>query len=66
MGENSDRITIILFAVAVMIAMVALFVTTIEWADTRTANNETPPGTTSLAKPYPPLDRSPGHPVLGN
>jgi len=65
-GRNSDRITIILFAVAVMIAIVALFVTTIEWADTRTANNETPPGTMSLAKPHPPLDRSPGHPVLGN
>ena len=45
------------FAVAVMIAIVVLFATTIKWADTRTTNNETPPGTTSLAKPHPPLDR---------
>jgi hypothetical protein len=62
--RNSHRTAIILFAVAVIIAIVAAF-TTLEWADTRTANNETPPGTTGLAKPHPPLDRSPGQPVLG-
>jgi hypothetical protein len=62
--RNNHRAAIILFAVAVIIAIVAAF-TTLEWADTRTANNETPPGTTGLAKPHPPLDRSPGQPVLG-
>ena len=62
--RNNHRTAIILFAVAVIIAIVAAF-TTLEWADTRTANNETPPGTTGLAKPHPPLDRSPGQPVLG-
>ena len=62
--RNSHRTAIILFAVAVIIAIVAAF-TRLEWADTRTANNETPPGTTGLAKPHPPLDRSPGQPVLG-
>ena len=41
-------------------------VTTLERIDTRTADNETPPGTTSLAKPRPPLDRAPGQPVVGN
>jgi len=61
--RNNHRTAIILFAVAVIIAIVAAF-TTLEWADTRTANNETPPGTTGLAKPHPPLDRSPGQPVL--
>ena len=47
-----------------IIAILAAFVTTLERVDTRTANNETPPGTTGLAKPHPPLDRAPGQPVL--
>jgi hypothetical protein len=54
-----------LFAVAVIIAMVASFVTTLERVDTRlVANNQTPPGTTGLAKSHLPLDRSPGQPVF--
>ena len=64
--RNSHRTTILLFAVAVTIAILAGFVTTLERVDTRTANNQTPPGTTGLAKPRPPLDRAPGQPVLGN
>jgi hypothetical protein len=63
--RNSHRTAVILFAVAMIIAILAAFVTTLE-VDTRTANNETPPGTTGLAKPHPPLDRAPGQPVLGN
>jgi hypothetical protein len=63
--RNGHRTAVVLFAVAVIIAIVAAFVTTLERVDTRTANNETPPGTTGLAKPHPPLDRSPGEPVLG-
>jgi hypothetical protein len=63
--RNSHRIAIVLFALAVIIAIVAAFVTTLEQADTGTADNETPPGTTGLAKPHPPLDLSPGQPVLG-
>jgi hypothetical protein len=63
--RNNHRTALVLFAVAVTIAIIAAFVTTLEWADTGTANNETPPGTTGLAKPHPPLDRSPGQPVLG-
>ena len=62
--RNSHRTAVILFAVAMIIAI--LFVTTLERVDTRTANNETPPGTTGLAKPRPPLDRAPGQAVLGN
>ena len=54
-----------LFAAAVIIAIVAAFVTTLEQSGTGTANNETPPATMGLAKPHPPLDRSPGQPVLG-
>jgi hypothetical protein len=62
--RNSHRTAVALFALAAIIAVVAAFVTTFEWVDTRTADNDTPPGTTSLAKPHPPLDRSPGRPVL--
>jgi hypothetical protein len=64
--RNSHRTAVILFAVAMIVAMLAAFVTTLERIDTRTANNEAPPGTTGLAKPRPPLDRAPGQPVLGN
>ena len=64
--RNSHRTAVVLFAVAVIIAILAAFVTTLERVDTRTANNETAPGTTGLAKPRPPLDRAQGQPVLGN
>jgi hypothetical protein len=64
--RNSHRTAIILFAVAVIVAILAAFVTTLERVNTRTASNETPPGTTGLAKPRPPLDRAPGEPALGN
>jgi uncharacterized membrane protein YidH (DUF202 family) len=62
--RNSHRTAIQLFAVAVAIAILAAFVTTLERVDTRTANNQTAPGTTGLAKPHAPLDRAPGQPVL--
>ena len=64
--RNSHRTPIVLFAIAVTIAILAAFViTTLERIDTRTVNNETPPGTMGLAKPRPPLDRAPGQPVSG-
>ena len=63
---NSYRSAVVLFAVAVIIAVLAATVTTFERADTRTASNETPPGTMGLAKPRSPLDRAASRPVLGN
>ena len=63
---NSHRTAVVLFAVAVIIAVLAATVTTFERVDTRTASNETPPGTMGLAKPRPPLDRAPDRPVIGN
>ena len=63
--RNGHRTAVVLFAVAVIIAIVAAFVTTLERVDTWTANNEAPSGTTGLAKPHPPLDRAPGQLVLG-
>jgi hypothetical protein len=64
--RNTHRTAVILFAVAMIIAILAAFVTTLERVDTRTANNETPPGTTGLAKPHPPLEGAPGRPLLSN
>jgi hypothetical protein len=64
--RNSHPDTVVLVAVAVIIAVLAAFVITLERVDTRTVTNETPPGTTGLAKPRPPLDRAPGQPVIGN
>ena len=64
--RNSHLTAVLLFAVAVTIAIVAAFITTLDQIETRTASNEAPPGATGLAKPRPPLDRAPGQPVLGN
>jgi hypothetical protein len=64
--RNSHRMALMLFAIAVVIAMVAAFFTTLDRIETKTASNEAPPGATGLAKPRPPMDRAPGQPVLGN
>ena len=61
--RNGYSTAFVLFAVAVIFAVLAAFITTFERVGTRTAHNETPPGTTGLAKPHPPLDRAPGQPV---
>jgi hypothetical protein len=68
MQNEPDRhpTAVVLFAVAAIIAILAALVTTLERIDTRTASNETPPGTTGLAKPRPPLDLAPGQPIIGN
>lgn len=63
--RNSHYTAFVLFAI-VIIAIVAAWVTTLEQVDTRTANKDTPPGATGLAKPHPPLDRAPGQPVKDN
>jgi hypothetical protein len=64
--RHNHRTAVVLFAVAVIIAILAASITTLERVDTRTAKDETPPGTTGLAKPRPPLDRGPGQPAVGN
>ena len=54
-----------LFAAAVIVAIVAAFVTTLERVETKqVANNQSPPGTMGLAKSHPPLDRSPDQPIF--
>jgi hypothetical protein len=60
--RNSHRTAVALFAVAVIIAILAAFVTTLERVDTKRASNDSPASTTGLAKPRPPLDRAPSQP----
>jgi hypothetical protein len=53
--RSSHQTALLLFAAAVIIAMVMAFLTTFERVDKRTATSETAPGTTGLAKARPPL-----------
>jgi hypothetical protein len=63
MMDNQDRTALVLSAVALAIALVVASMVTMERVNTRTASNDTPPGTTGLAKPHPPLDRAAGEPI---
>ena len=62
-NDRNIRTAITIFAVALTLALIAAFVTTVEQVDTRYANNEAQPGTIGLARPHAPLDRAPGEPV---
>jgi hypothetical protein len=57
------HMTLAIFAIAVAIAIIAAFVTTIQRVDTRQTSSDMPPGTIGLAHPHPPLDRAPGEPL---
>ena len=48
--RNGRRTALVLFAVAVIMAMLMAFVTTFERIDKRTANSEIAPGTTVSPK----------------
>jgi len=61
--SSSHRTAIIIFAVALAVAIVVAFVTTLHDIDTRVADNTTLPGTVGLAKPHQPLDVSPGQAI---
>jgi len=60
---NTHRTAVTIFAVALTLALIAAFVTTLEHVDIRLATDEAPPGTIGLAKPHAPLDKAPGEPV---
>ncbi|MDA9544974.1 hypothetical protein ACM43_10810 [Bradyrhizobium sp. CCBAU 45321] len=60
--RNPDPV-ILLFAIAVIVAAFAAFVTTFERLGSSTAGGEAPSGTTGLGKPRPPLERAPGQSV---
>jgi len=57
-NERAHGTALALFALAVIVAVVAAFMTTLARVDNRAANNETVPGATGLAKARPHLDRA--------
>jgi hypothetical protein len=61
--RNRSSTAFVLFALVVIAAIFAALLTALERYGTRTAHDETPPGTKGLTKPHPPLDRAPGQPV---
>ncbi|MBW7971444.1 hypothetical protein [Bradyrhizobium sp. BR 10289] len=61
--EDQNRTTLVLSAIALAVAIVVASTVTMERVNTRTASNDTPPGTTGLARPHPPLDRAAGEPI---
>jgi hypothetical protein len=62
-NRRRTQTVVAIFAAVVALAIVAAFATTVHHVDMRQTNNDFPPGTTGLARPHPPLDRSPGEPV---
>ena len=52
---NTHRTALAIFATALVIAVIAAFLTTSQNVDTRSASMEAPPGTMGLARPHPPL-----------
>jgi hypothetical protein len=65
-NQNGHSTLVVVFGAALLLAILGAAVTTFERSDTRTAVNDTAPGTTGLAQPHPPLDRAPGQPVINN
>ena len=61
---NDHRTALVLFAVALGVVIAVASVTTLERVNTHRVSNDTPPGTTGLAKPHIQLDRAPGEPIL--
>jgi hypothetical protein len=51
----THRTVLAIFATALVIAVIAAFLTTLNNVDTRSANFEAPPGAMGLARPHPPL-----------
>jgi hypothetical protein len=51
----SHRALLAIFAIAVVIAVTAAFLTTSNDVETRSASIQAPPGTTGLARPHAPL-----------
>ena len=57
--RNTHRTAVTIFAVALTLALIAAFVTTLEHVDIRLANDEAQPGTIGLAKPHAPSIKRP-------
>jgi hypothetical protein len=61
--QQSQRTTLAVLAAVLAVVLIVAFVMTLQRVDTGSVANETPPGTTGLARPHPPLDRAPGEPL---
>jgi hypothetical protein len=61
--QQSQRTAVAVLAAVLTVVLIVAFVTTFQRVDTGSVANETPPGTTGLARPHPPLDRAPGEPI---
>ena len=63
-SEQALRTSLVLFAVSVVALVVTgAFITRLERVDNWTAQNESAPGATGVAKARSPLDGTPGQPV---
>ena len=62
-SEQAYHTALVLFAVSVIVAIVVASITRLERVENWTAQNESAPGATGLAKARPPLDRAAGQPV---
>lgn len=63
-SEQALRTALVLFALSVIAVVVTgALITRPERVDKWTAQNESAPGATGVAKARPPLDRTPGQPV---
>jgi hypothetical protein len=51
----SHRTVLIIYAMALAVAVIAVFLTSLNDVDTRSASFQTPPGTTGMARPHAPL-----------
>jgi hypothetical protein len=52
---NTNRTALVIFAAALVIAVIAALLTTLHKGDTRSTSIDAPPGTIGLARPHPPL-----------
>jgi hypothetical protein len=52
---NTHRTVLAIFATALVVAVIAVFLTTLHNRDTRSVSIDAPPGTIGLARPHPPL-----------
>jgi hypothetical protein len=58
------KVGLVLFAVALGVAVAVASVTTLERVNTHKVSSDAMPGTTGLARPHPQLDRAPGETIL--
>lgn len=64
MRDDSESAKTLTFLLGLAAIVILAFAITMRGVDTPVAVTESPPGTTGLAHPHPPLDRAPAQPVM--